>query len=210
MKIKKLNHIQITSAKAYARTNKYTDKLFYNIILGSEGEGFFPYFISLAYKHFKPNNISDVLELTDDNYVIKTVKEYYKLVDGKKIPYTDKEQKPIKTLKDGKKYFTIYKTNGYSFPKDTLLIWEIPNIKYTNVTYSLSGDVELIEEGGGIGKERNGVKYVSPCLLLEIYGDCELKWNAINRNNEKIQQIITYKYNSDEYSISDITIINKE
>ena len=193
MKFRKINNIQITNAIAYARRSKaHPDTLYYNIVMGSEGEGFYPYYICLASKYFKPSTLTDTLELSDNNYTIQLIK--------------DKDKQP-RLYKDGKKIFSVYKSNGYSYPNDTLLIWEIPNVKYTNVKYTLTGCVEKLEEGGGIGKERNGVKYYSPSVLLEIYGDCKLEWSALNEQGLPIKQTVTYKYDSDEYSITDIEVI---
>lgn len=196
MKVIKISSTKVECPTATAVMSKNNKDPRFKIILGSEGDGVYPYMLGLDTKYFKPTDIEDKVILEGDNYIIKEVKS----------PDT---KKPM-VLPDGKKLYTISKSSAHTFPKDTIVIWEIPNSRYTDVEYEISGDVEKLVEGGSIGKIRNGIAYTSPTLVLEVFGDCELKWTALNKENKRISQTVKYSYDSDEYKISSIEIVKGE
>lgn len=189
MKVIKVSNTKVECAKATVVKSK-TNELRYKIILGSEGDGIHPYLLGLDTRYFKPESMDDVLSLDGDNFIIKEVR--------------DRVTKKPMTLPCKKKLFTISKSNAHTFPTDSIVIWEIPNNRYRDVTYELNGDVELLVEGGNIGKIRNDIAYTSPTLLLEIYGNCELRWKGVDKNGNIVYQTVVYKYESNEFNISTI------
>ena len=74
------------------------------------------------------------------------------------------------------------------------------NRLYTNVNYTLQGEVRLLAEAS-YGKERDGINYSSPIPVLEIFGDCELTWTGTDINNHQVGQVIKYNYALKQWDI---------
>jgi len=183
MKILKLDHIGIKNAKAVVFKNKKNNELYFNIKHGSSK--FWVWSASLDKKYYKPKNDNDVLELSENDYILIPIK-------GKKEVLKDKKNNTLYFI--SKDYMEIHKN-------DILLLWEIPNKNYTSVKYKVEGNASVIGTGMA-GKERDNVKYTSPAPVVEILGNCKLTWEAVDVNGDKYKQEIEYKNNN--FNISDI------
>jgi len=178
MKILKITASVIKPVKAVtvrSRNVNKPDDLHYNVKFGSMGSDLWVYSMGVDRKLFKPKDAGDVLELTDDNYVLIPIKN-----NGDAIK--DRKGNDIY-------YITVDHTEDHR--KDTIALWEIPSRNYQNVEYTADGEVRVL--GYGLtGKTRGSIKYISPAPVLEVMGDCVLKWTGIDKNNKEVSQTITY------------------
>lgn len=176
MRILKLSGIDVTNvvAKAISRKN---DKLYYNITVGSKNPKYKFYCMYLSTKCFLPKTENDELELTGNDYIISPVKS------------NGENQKDS----NGNNLYCIYNGGSSNYKSDIVLIWEIPNRNYTDIKYTLEGDVELLAEASD-GKERSDISYISPIPILEIFGDCVLRWTGKDRFNNPVGQVVKYDY----------------
>lgn len=165
--------------------------MFYNIKHGGQGENLFMYTIGLNKKLFSPEAMSDTIELDDNTYILLPV-------------YVDKKHK-----QDSKGNYLYFISIDHmdNHKEDYIILWEIPNKLYTEVTYTINGDAS--ELGSGIsGRSRGSTNYTSPSPVLEIYGECELCWTGVNANGIKHKQIISFK--NGDWNIGAIKTIEEE
>ena len=168
------------------------DRVYFNYRFGLKRYGFSEYRLTFSYKDFKPNSITDVMTLDKDNYII--------------LPITknDKDQ----YNKNNQKLYCVYEDKSKSHTKDTILFWEIPNRNYTNIEYRLEGDVSLLAQAS-TGLVRNEKTFKTPILMLDVYGSCELHWEANNYLGDKVSQTITYSYEDDRWDLESIKTTQK-
>jgi hypothetical protein len=193
MRILNLNTFGVSNAIAKAMFNKKNAKLYFNIILGFRGYEYKMYTLYLSQRHFKAKKSMEELELKDNNYILQPIK-----INGEL--QKDTHNNPI---------YCIYCNDVNNYKKDIILIWEIPNKLYTNVKYEIKGDVTKLAEAS-YGQERDGVNYISPIPVLEIFGDCELTWSGIDKHSVKVGQIIKYNYVLDQWDIKSLSAGEKE
>lgn len=186
MRILKLYGNNVNNVIATAIPNK-NHKLYFNIMLGTRGKPYKFYTIYLASKHFKAKKVKEELELKGNGYLIQPVKDKGQVIKDK----------------HGNTCYCIYKSELNTYEKDIVLIWEVPNRYYTNISYNISGDAMVLAEAC-YGKYRFGVNYMSPIPVLEIFGDCELTWTGIDRQNNKVGQVIKYNYAIEQWDIKPI------
>lgn len=161
---------------AVATIFKNKDTIHFNIKHGSSGRDLHVWSCGMDKKYFNPaKHQSSTFELTDDNYVLLPVRK-----NGEQLK--DKNNNNI---------YSVSIDNVKNHKKDIILIWEIPNNKYTSVVFTINGDVSLLGEGV-IGKTRNGVDYTSPAPVLEIFGVCKLTWSGIDEHNNTVGGVIEY------------------
>jgi len=178
MKIKKLTTSVLlpVTADVIANKNKEDTALFYNVKHGSRGEGLFTYTIGVDKRLFKPTNSNDKLSFDDNNYIL--------------LPIYDKKQHK-KDSKNNYLYF-ISTDRMEEHKNDYIVLWEIPNRFYTDVSYDISGDVKLIGEGS-LGRSRGSNIFTSPAPVLEVYGNCKLEWSGHDSKSTVYSQVITFK-----------------
>lgn len=184
MRILNLTTFGISTATARSTWNKKNLRYYYNITLGFRGYEYKIYTIYLSHRHFKSEKNMEVLELTDNNYVLQPIKE-----NGK-----------IQKDNHGNPMYCIYCSDINNYKRDIVLIWEIPNKLYTDIMYEIKGDVRQLAEAT-YGQEREGKIYKSPIPVLEIFGDCELTWSGIDNHSLKVGQVIKYNYVLDQWDM---------
>ena len=190
MKIVKLSIAEVKPATAQAHVkdngNGYIHKQ-YNMKHGTSGADFGYWLLPISEQIAKPEKSSDILELTDNKYIL--------------IPGTQKGKDKDRLGNDAYKLTIDYTT---LHQKDLIVLWDIPNKNYKDVVFTTDGDVDVIGTGYN-GKSRGGVLYKSPAPVLEVFGDCNLCWSAVDKNGVKCEQKITYHYTSGDWDIGQIT-----
>jgi len=189
MKIVKLTWLGVESAKAQVYASKKNNTMYFNIKHGSSGRQFGYWLGRVSHKVGVPNSIGDELILDKDNYVL--------------ISTLNKDTNEVSIDKLGNVIYTIGVDYSTIHNKDLIVLWEIPNKNYTKVDYTVNGDVNIIGKATS-GKDRGNKMYKSPAPVLEIYGDCELRWTAVNNSNEVIEQKVFYDYANSSWDISPI------
>ena len=188
MRILSLNNLGVSNAIAKSMTNNNNNKMYYNISLGFGSNDYKMYTIYLSSKHFPVVEEVEELELHDNNYILQPIK-----IDNK-----------VQKDKNGNINYCIYKGDVNNYKNDIILIWEIPNRRYVNVTYKMDGDVRLLAEAT-YGQERDGINYLSPIPILEIFGDCEITWSGTDKNNNTVGQVIKYNYALKQWDIKSLS-----
>lgn len=191
MKILNLSATETTPVVAIVPNRKKQDKLYYEIQHGSRGSTLWMWTANFAYQQFSPKDISDELKLTGDNYYLKTL---YK--EG--VATTDKQ---------GNVNYLITTDNMHNHKKDILLLWEIPNVNNdTDLKYEISGQVNELGLGY-TGRERGTNIGKTPAPVLEITGDCVLKWCS-TVDGVTSSQTIKYNYSKDNWDIQPINRVS--
>lgn len=173
MKLLKLTDYNLTTVKPYVFKDKKGNS-YYNIMLGNRDPNGFKYIIKIDKNLHDPDKEQDIL-LDQDTYFIRPYVQNKKIVN-------DSKNNPCYILTNDES--SVYKN-------DILLIWEIPNNMYENVKYVVEGNVNTLV-CAYTGRTRGLKVYKSPCLLLEIFGDCVLGWSGTTINNQTITQRIEY------------------
>lgn len=185
MRIMKLTGVTVKPATAGIYVSKKTQQKYFNIWHGARGMK--TWCCGLNKRLFNPDDTKELtLELVDNDYAIKQV-------DGLSNP-------------NGRPFYSIYKDTVETHLNDILLLWEIPNKRYTEVTYSISGEAHVIGEGE-TGSNRDNISYISPAPVLEIYGSCTLVWAGKNTDNQSISQTITYDYATAQFNINPMELL---
>jgi len=187
MKIVKLTGLGIGSVTAQVYKNT-KGKMYFNISHGTKGKDLFVWKCGLRDGRFTPKSEGDTLELNDNNYIIRNV--------------LDKNKQVMKDV-NGNLLYNIDIDYMENHKNDLLVLWEIPNKNYKECRYTVTGDVDVIGEGK-TGKIRGDKKFISPAPVLEIYGDCELVWSAVDKNNKGYKQIFKYDYAENKWSINPV------
>jgi len=190
MKITKLTLQGIKPAVSEVIVNK--GKKYHNLKHGTTGKRLWSWSASMDVKKF-PVTSDEGIILDGSDYVLIPISK-----DGK-------------ILKDGINNcnYVISKDNIESHTNDILVLWEIPIKNFNEVEISLSGDV--VEIGRGyIGKYRPDRKQRIPAPILEITGNCTIKWKATTFNGEVYQQIINYKESSWDINPPVLVVDNEE
>ena len=184
MKIRRLyNTVMLDSqVKADIYIDPRTGTTHYNLKHGSRGNNTWQWYAGISPVHIDISG--DDVTLTGDNYKLEPV---YKR--GRK-------------LKDsaGNQCYNLVTDNDPSHTSDVLLLWMMPCWGKNNVSYSMTGCVEEIGKGFG-GKYRGDADRRAHAPVLEIYGDCELRWEGTDSNGHKYQQIITYSAMNETFNI---------
>lgn len=161
-------------------------KKYLNILLGTLHPHGKKYTIKLESQVFDVDNPKELLE---DTYILKP------FIRNKK-PETDKH--------DNINY-VLTKDSNSIHKKDVLLIWEIPNNNYLNITYNLQGSCQKLVEAVS-GRSRTNNKLTAPCLLIEVLGDCKLEWRGVDLDGRQVSQTIDYDYNKGAWNIRPIEV----
>ncbi len=186
MKMLKLTGLGVSPVYATIYVGKRTQVRYFNIMHGSRD---FKVWSCGMNKHlFNPDNYGhDItkLELSANNYTLR----------------------PIQTAKNPgeTQFYAVYSDNVDSHTTDTVLFWEIPNKRYTNVNYTFEGSCREIG-CGETGMVRDGTSYMSPAPVLEIYGDVTLEWTGIDMQGKNLSQTIHYEYATSTWKIPPIEI----
>jgi hypothetical protein len=156
------------------------EKEFHNITHGSPVNGGKRIVLSLD-KGMFPVIDSQPIELTGDDL------SFFEMPD---------------TYTNGIVDFILTKDNMYSHRKHCILLLEIPNNGYENVTYDIiKGGRELA--CGSYVKSINGKNYSVPQPIIEVNSDFILEWKG-KFNNKEISQRIEYSVHASKWGISEI------
>jgi hypothetical protein len=181
MKMLKLTGLRVMPVYASVYIGKRTQVRYFNIMHGSRD--FSVWSCGMNKRLFNPDNYGrdvDKIELTDNNYTLV----------------------PVETAKNpnNTQFYAVYSDGVESHTTDIILFWEIPNKRYTEVTYSISGSCR--ELGSGVtGMTRDGIEYRSPAPVLEIYGDVTLSWSGKDMIGQSLSQTISYDYATASWKI---------
>lgn len=200
MKIVKLTTAEVKNAVAQVFSKKFNNNKVYmtfSIKHGTSGDEFGYWLLPIAHNIARPQNRYESKELDDNKYIL--IKRTQSNANGDES-ITDKL---------GNFTYTLSTDESTLHQKDVIVLWDIPNKKYTDVSYSTSGDVDLLGTGFN-GKVRNNVIYKSPAPVLEVFGDCKMNWRAIDHKGNEYHQAIAYDYSSGKWDISPITKIEKD
>lgn len=190
MYFKKISLYDLSQPEATVFKNKKTGDLFYNLRLGTTGDGTWEYVLLFDKRTYIPTNVSDKLVLDGNNYIIKPLKT--KDQEGK--------HQLIKDGQDNVQY--IVSEDGSSFhKKDLILVWELPNRNFTKIDYNIKGSHNILATAI-TGKERNGKTYVSRIVLAELLSDCELHWEGEQDTGDILEQTISFKYETGQFTIN--------
>lgn len=173
MRVLKLTAVTSSPAIATVYNNRRNKELYFNIKHGSQGTELWAYSCELSKDFFAPETPSAELKLDQDNYVLIPVKKNGDLVKDKK----------------GNALYMLTVDHNHNHRRDLLLFWEIPNVNYTDVGYSISGMANEIGKGWS-GKDRGEYIFKSPAPVLEVYGDAVLEWHAQNKAGDTFKQTI--------------------
>lgn len=174
MRVQTLTAVTSSAAIATVYNNRRNKALYFNIKHGSQGTELWAYSCELSKDYFIPELPSDELKLDQDNYVLIPVKKNGSVVKDKK----------------GNALYMLTVDHNHNHRRDLLLFWEIPNVNYIDVTYSISGMANEIGKGWS-GKDRGEYVFKSPAPVLEVYGDAMLEWSAKNKNGDTFKQTIS-------------------
>jgi len=192
MKIMKLTTSVLLPVTAEVVTNKSKDNsLFYNIKHGGRGSGLFTYTIGVDKRLFKPTGTHDKLHLIDNNYIMLPIYE----------------NKKHKTDSKGNYLYFISTDTMEDHKNDYIILWEIPNKFYSNVTFKTYGDVRVIGEGL-LGRSRGIENYTSPAPVLEVFGNCTLEWSATDENGKMYSHKTSL--DDDGWKIGELTVVKKD
>jgi len=188
MKILRLVNSIITTATA----NKYIDpksgKQYFNLTHGVKGPATWKWYAGVSPKYF-PEEVDSII-FDNDNYGLIPVYRNNKLLADTK----------------GNLCYNIITDNDPSNESDILLLWTIPTRTYKDIKYNISGSVDLLGEGSH-GRSRGPNSVSTPAPVLEIYGDCQLRWSGLSSEDGEIEQIISYDYASSKWAIGAITTV---
>ena len=173
MRLLKLTQYAIQNVKPSIYKSA-SNKLYYNIILGSKPPHGRTTTIKLDSLLFDPVKQEDLI-LENDNYILKPY------IRNNKV---DKDS-------HGNTNFVLTQDNNGVHKRDILVLWEIPNNRYTNVRYHIEGEVNILSRAIS-GKTSNDQKFTSPYLLLEVYGSCNLEWTGLDKDNRLVKQTVDY------------------
>jgi len=173
MRVVRLNSETASPAQATVIENLRTGSLYFNIWHGRRAQKLWSYVCSLNHKFFSPRTVNDVLELNNNNYILKPV------------------MKKGVCVKDtrGNELYCITIDNDPGHKQDILLFWEIPNFNFVDVTYKHSVKAALLGAGAS-GKIRGNNEYISPYPVLEIVGECVLSWRGKDSQGNVYSQTI--------------------
>lgn len=187
MKILTIDNYSLNPTKAVIFRSKY-GREYYNIRIGNFVRPFKGISICLDVKDFPVT--SDEITLLGKDYKIK--------------PIVNKKNLKFKTDKVGNTLFSIEKIK---FPSqidenELLVLFSPPFNKTQFLSYEVKGTVELLLEGvnGVIWLDKT---YKSPTHVFLIYGDCEISYTYINRENKK-EKLTFKRFNLEESLVKEI------
>lgn len=187
MTLLKLVKDSIRPIIAYANHNRAKSELHYAVTHGTAGSNFGYWMCKINTHINKPSKLGDEVELRDNSYIL--------------IPL--KNSKGFIKDKLGNNIYYINKDNNTVHKRDIVVFWEIPNINYVNVTYSLSGSVYEIGVAYN-GKDRGDIVFKAPAPIIEVFGDCLLKWEATDVHGNTYSQQIEYRHGDAYWDIQPI------
>lgn len=187
MRILRLANFKIQPAVASLHKNK--NKYYFNLRHGTKGTHFWRWSMGLDYRHFKPVKSDTEYVLDNDNYIIEPIKRNGNILEDKA----------------GNVMYNISVDTMSTHKKDILLLWDIPNKNFINVTYSIKGMCSVIGEGS-VGRVRSEQAYKSPSPVIEILGDSILYWSGVGADGKKYSQTIKYDYAEKNWDVSPINI----
>jgi len=187
MKILRLTDSLVSPACTNKHVDTTTNKCYSNLTHGTKGPATWMWFAGISPKHF-PNNSGDELLLDGDNYSLVPVYKKSMLLRDKKDNIC----------------YNVTIDNDPTHKNDIILLWSIPGRTYADITFEVSGSVELLGEGV-YGKSRGPNSITIPAPVLEIFGDCKLVWIGKDSNGHTVSQVVDYAYTESKWDIGSIT-----
>jgi len=185
MRIMRLANSSLSPAIAERYVGESGSKAHYNLKHGTRGSDGWRWSAGLHDASFECEE--EFKTLDGCNYDIVPVK-----VDGR-----------IRKDSVGNIYYNIFVDNDPSHAEDIILLWTIPGRTYTDIEFSVSGDVDVLGEGKAAKSRTKSAGYtVAPVLL--IYGDCEFSWAGKCAKGNAVGQTIKYRYGDKDWKISPI------
>jgi len=185
MRIIRLANSSLSPAIAERYVCEDSNKKHYNLKHGTRGADGWRWSAGLHDASFRSDD--EFMTLDGCNYDIVPVK-----VDGS-----------IRKDKLGNIYYNIYVDNDPSHAEDIILLWTIPGRTYTDVTFEVTGDADILGKGKAAKSRTKSAGYtVAPVLL--IYGDCEFSWKGKCSKGGTVSQVIKYRYGDKDWKISAI------
>ena len=182
MKIMRLIDSIIDVAVADRYDDPKSKNRHYNLSHGSKGASTWRWYAGLDPRCF-PND-SNCVVLDNDNYNLKPVYSKNKLLKDAK----------------GNICYNIVTDSNPEHKHDILLLWSIPVRNCTDVEFSIDGDVDIVGTGYS-GKSRGEKSTVTPAPVLEITGDCVLKWSGTTKQGKSVKQTVSYRYYESHWTI---------
>lgn len=175
MRIKKIGKASVEEvvARVFTGRGNKKDILYFTVLHGGQGAGLHQCRFGVDKLIGVASTITDTMKLMDNDYIL--------------LPVT-KTGEP-KRDREGNIIYYFSKDSIDIHRDDDIIFWEIPNNYYYDVSFHTDGDVNLIAEGRN-GKIREH-EYISPAPVLEVYGDCTLRWEGTNKSGKRVGQKIT-------------------
>lgn len=171
MQILRLTADAISTAVAVSVDGK--KEKYYNLKHGSIGRSLWRYIMFLSNTCFKYTPGVEEKQLIGNNYSLRAINKKGEFIKDEK----------------GNRLYNIVTDKNSSHYNDLLIFWDIPNFNYTEVSYKLSGNVNLIAEATN-GKDRGDIVFTSPAPVLEVLGNCKLEWCGKNSDGKHVSQTI--------------------
>lgn len=202
MRIIGLNNNGETSVSATIYSDTRNNKKYYNLLHGgirNNGKTY-PWKCGVDAKLFPVTDTSpESLLLDNDNYTL--------------IPAI-KNKKQIMDINNNYVYM-LSQDNNATHQHDILVLWEIMNNYYTDISYTIDGSCDIIGnavigrfKGYSGGTGRSSAKlYMATAPVLLVYGDCTLKWVGVNEDGSSHQQEFIYKKVNNKFIIGDIITV---
>lgn len=185
MRIEELSTGGVKPAIAVVRRNINNKTLSFNIMHGSFGTGLGFWSARLNGRFGRPTSESDMITLDKNTY------DLYAVRNG--------SNQVMKDVLDNTLYgVTDNRVQGDS--RGVIILWRIPNVNYSEVSYSLVGMCSELGSGWN-GKDRGDVIYKSPAPVVEVFGDCILSWEAKTSSGETVKHVSTYDSNKETWDI---------
>lgn len=191
MRIVTLTAYSLRPAVAVAFRNNKED-MYFNIKHGGIGHASHVYSMGIDKSLGRPTSMDERLTLTKTSYVI--------------LPIVDKKTGVQKKDRNNNPVFYITHDTVNDHTNEYVVLWEIPNKRYTNVKYTLDGDAHVIAEGSH-GKRREINGFHSPSPIIEVSGPCKLSWSAVTQDGRNIEQTILF--DNDSWSIGSVETVGQ-
>lgn len=186
MRIIELNNLGVRTpvAKVFQSLD---NKLYFNYKVGLRYKDCKEYTLSFSNKDYSPTSKDDILILDKDNYNVVPVYKNGELAKDR----------------NNNQIYTVREDNTVSHRSNSLVIWELPNNDYVDVTYQLDGSVSKLADASS-GVYRNDTMYVTQILILSVYGDCVLTASFKDSEGKSYTKSYTYNYKADKWDIGEI------
>ena len=189
MRIAILEDHKLTDAIAGVYKSNKTGKRYFCVKIGDRNtkEHSMIYTMSINSKLALPEKDDDIYLLDKKTYGILPMRRNNTLVQNKR----------------GEQLYSIIEEKDIRMESNYILFWKIPAIRCTpgSINYKLNGDIELLGTGQ-CARDRGDTTFINPIPVLELYGNAELTWEAINIDGKKQGQTIKFDIVADKFTFT--------